>query len=185
MADWGDDAAPSPQVLEEIRRRVRRQSRRMAWTLAAEMAIAVVALAALVRFALRHPDPRDVAAMVGLSLLVLGAAVFSLRLHRGLWRSSTATTEAFLRLSIERCRRRSRSLRAAWALLAGELAVFIPWLWYRLHLASPAPAARDYALAYGFLALLAVAVMSFVLWLGRRTRRELRELERFRDTGEP
>lgn len=184
MADWQqDDAAPSPQALEEIRLRVRRQSRRMVWMLAGEMAVAAGALILLVRFALLHPDPLDVAAMTGLSLLVVGAAVFSLRLHRGLWRPSAATTEAFLALSIERCRRRLRSLRAAWGLLAGELAVFIPWLWYRLHRGPAAPAARDYVLTYGFLALLAVAVMSIVLAVARRTRRELRELERLRGGG--
>lgn len=183
MADWQDGAAPSPQVLEEIRLRVRRQSRRMAWMLAGEMAIAAGALILLGRFALLHPDPLDTAAMGGLALLVVWAAAFSLRLHRGLWRPSAETTEAFLALSIERCRRRLRSLRAAWGLLAGELALFIPWLWHRLHLGPAAPAARDYVFAYGFLALLAVAVMSFVLAVARRIRRELRELERLRQGG--
>jgi len=130
--DWQAETAPTPEVLEAICRRVRRQSRGMALLLAGELLLAAGALVFLIRFALRHPDPVDVATMAGLCLLTLWATACSLWLRRGLWKPETETTAAFLALSVGRARRRLRSLRASWWLLGGEVALFIPWIWHSL-----------------------------------------------------
>jgi hypothetical protein len=180
MADWQDQAAPSPQALERIRRRVRRQSLGMALVLAAELILAAGALIFLLHFALRHPDPMDVTAMAGFSLLVLWVTAFSLWNRRGLWRPAAETTDAFLALSIDRGRRRLRSLKAGGWLLAGEVALFIPWIWYRLHRRPAAPSLGDALAAYGFLVLVAGVAVAILVWTGRRARRELRALEALR-----
>lgn len=178
-ADWQAEAGPTSQALEAIRRRVRRQSRGMALLLAGELLLAAGALVFLIRFALHHPDPVDVATMAGLCLLTLWATACSLWLRRGLWKPETETTAAFLALSVDRGRRRLRSLRASWWLLGGEIALFIPWIWHSLHLGGP-PAAGALAAAYGFLLFVVATTAAILIWIGRWTRRELRRLEEMR-----
>ncbi|MFY9822972.1 MAG: hypothetical protein WAM82_16440 [Thermoanaerobaculia bacterium] len=173
-ADWQAEAGPSPEALAAIRRRVRCQSRGMALLLAGELLLAAAALAFLVRFAIQHPDPVDVATMAGLCLLTLWATACSLWLRRGLWKPEAETIAAFLDLSVDRSRRRLRSLRAAWWLLGGETVLFIPWIGYSVRLGS-------YPAAYGFLLILVATTAAILIGIGRWTRRELRRLEEMRD----
>jgi hypothetical protein len=174
-ADWQAEAGPTPEALAAIRRRVRRQSRGMALLLAGELLLATGALVLLIRFAVRHPDPMDVATMAGLCLLTLWATACSLWLRRGLWKPETETTAAFLALSVNRSRRRLRGLRAAWWLLAGEIALFVPWIWYSVSTTG------SLAAAYGFLLLVVATTAAILLWIGRWTRRQLRSLEAMRE----
>jgi hypothetical protein len=149
--DWQAEAGPTPEALAAIRRRVRRQSRGMALLLAGELLLAAGALVFLIRFAIHHPDPMDVVTMAGLCLLTLWATACSLWLRHGLWKPESGTTAAFLALSVDRARRRLRSLRAAWWLLGGEIALFIPWIWHGLHLdPGDPPTTGNLAAAYGF-----------------------------------
>jgi hypothetical protein len=180
-AEWQAEAGPSPEALEAIRRRVRRQSRGMALLLAGELLLAAGALVFLIRFAILHPDPMDVVTMAGLCLLTLWATACSLWLRRGLWKPETETTAAFLALSVDRARRRLRGLRAAWWLLGGETALFIPWIWHSLHLGDP-PTAGALAAAYGFLFLVVATTAAILIWIGRWTRRELGRLEETRQS---
>jgi hypothetical protein len=66
--------------------------------------------------------------------------------------------------------------RAGRWLLTGETAVFIPWIWHRLHLGSGRPSALDYAWAYGYPAFVVAVAAAVIAWLERWTRRELAEL---------
>jgi hypothetical protein len=173
--DWQAEAGPSPEALAAIRRRVKRQSRGMALLLAGELTLAAGALVVLIGFAVRHPDPVDVMTMAGLCLLTLWATACSLWLRRGLWKPEAETVAAFLALAVDRGNRRLRSLRAAWWLLGGEVALFIPWIWHSLPIRGGSLAA-----AYGFLLLVVAATAAILLWIGRWTRRELRRLEEMR-----
>jgi hypothetical protein len=181
-ADWQGEAGPSPAALAAIRRRVKRQSLGMALLLGGELLLAAGALVVLIRFAVQHPDPVDLATMAGLGLLTLGASAYSLWLHRGLWKPEAATVAAFLALAVDRGRGRLRALRAGWWLLGAETALFIPWIWHSLHPApgSP-PTPGNLAAAYGFLLLVVAAAAVILSWIGRRTRRELRRLEELGD----
>ena len=89
---------------------------------------------------------------------------------------SAETSAAFLDLALARCRRRRRGLTAGWALLAAEVALFIPWIHHRLHLGA-SPTAAEVLTAYGFLATMAGTTAVILVWLGRRTRLDMRELE--------
>ena len=174
MSDWQADSEPAPDVRDAIRRRVRRQGFGMILLAAGEVAFACAMLVFLIGFAVRHPQPVDVATMAGFSLLVVWATGYGLWYRRGLWRPEAETTAAFLALSIRRCQRRLLALRAGWWLLAAEVVLFVPWI--QFHAESPA----DYLFSYGFLALMAGGAAAVLVVLGRRTRRELGELEAVR-----
>jgi hypothetical protein len=115
--------------------------------------------------------------MASLCLLAVGALAFSLWNRRGLWTPATETTAAYLNLAHARLRRRREALRAARWLLAAETAIFLPWIWHRLHLGAGLPSLLDYALAYGYLALVVGVMGAVIVWLERWTRREMAQLE--------
>ena len=172
MADWQADPEPAPEVRDAIRQRVKRKSLRMALATAVEILFALAMLAFLARSALRVPTPINVGAMICLALLILWATGYSLWSLRGAWKPSTETAAAFIDLSILRCHRRLRAVRAGWWLLALELAVMIPWIVLSL---------KAKAAGFGLLAVLTAMVSVFLIVAERRARRELREWEQMRE----
>jgi hypothetical protein len=173
IADWQADPEPAPEVRDAIRKRVRRKSLRMALATAFEIVFAVVMLAFVAWSALREPSPINAGAMACLALLILWATGCSLWYLRGTWKPSAETTSAFVDLSLLRCHRRLRAVRAGWWLLALELAVMIPWIVLSL---------KAKGAGFGLLAVLTVLVSTFLIVAERRTRRELREWEEMRAT---
>lgn len=181
IADWQEEPELGAEVREAIHRRVRRRGVGLALLTAFELAFAAAMLVFLLRFALTHPHPSDVATMSGLSLLVVGALAFGVWNRRGVWRPSAQTTAAFLDLAIVRCRRRLRSVRFGYGLLATEVVLFVPWLGF--HLATDPPGASWLTGplgAYGFLAAVAGVALAALLVLGRGARRELAALNELR-----
>lgn len=168
MADWQADPEPAPEIRDAIRQRIKRKSLRMALAVAFEILFTLAMLAFLTRSALRDPAPFNVGAMVCLALLVLWIEGCSLWYLRGTWRPSAETTSAFLDLSLLRCRRRLRALRAGWWLLALELGIMIPWILLSL---------KAKGAAFGLLVVLTALVSAVLIVEERRTRRELREWE--------
>lgn len=183
MADWQADPGPTPEVREAIRRRVKRQGLKLALCTAAEVTVSLLMLAFVLRAAVKLPVFFNVATMAGLALVIVWALIYGLWSLRSTWRPNAETTSAFLDLSILRCRRRLRTLRAAWWLLGLELAILIPWLWLLL---SSRPsvqlATRSHAAAYGALAFMTALAVLFLIGMKRRVRRELRELEELRES---
>ena len=187
---WMDDwRAEEPGALEPgsrqddseavaaIVRRVKRRTLGLRLLAAGEVTLVACALTALTLFALRSRHPLDVAAMAGLGLLSIAAAAFGFWNRRGLWGPADETTAAYLALTLARCRRRLTGLRAGRWLLAAETAIFIPWIWHRLHQGAGSPGPALCAMAYGYLALVAGVALALVLWLERWSRRELAGLE--------
>ena len=168
MADWQADPEPAPEVRDAIRQRVKRKSLRMVLATAFEILFALAMLALVVWSALKESTPINVGAMACLALLILWATGCSLWYLRGTWRPSAETTSAFVALSLLRCHRRLRAVRAGWWLLALELAVMIPWIVLSLEAKTA---------AFGLLAVLTALVSAFLIVAERRTRRELREWE--------
>jgi Na+/melibiose symporter-like transporter len=168
MADWQADPEPAPEIRDAIRQRVQRKSLRMALAATGEIVFALVMLAFVVWSALREPTFVHVVAMACLALLILWATGYSLWYLRGTWRPSAETTSAFIDLSLLRCHRRLRSVRAGWWLLVLELAVMIPWIVFSL---------KAKTAGFGLLAVLTALVSVFLIVGERRTRRELSEWE--------
>lgn len=171
MADWQADPEPTPEIRDAIRQRVQRKSLRMALATAAETIFGLAMLAFVVWSALREPTLINASAMACLALLILWATGCSLWYLRGTWKPSAETTSAFIDLSLLRCHRRLRAVRAGWWLLALELAVMIPWILLSL---------KAKGAGFGLLAVLTVLVSAFLVVAERRTRRELREWEEMR-----
>jgi hypothetical protein len=173
MDDWraGEPGLTDP---EAILRRVKRRSLGLKLVTAGELLLVLAALTFLTRFALSHPTPMDIAAMAALGLLSVAALAYSLWTRRGLWSPAAETTAAFLDLARRRARQHQEALRAARWLLAGEILIFIPWIWHRLHTAAAL------LQGFGFLALVAGIASAVLVWLERRARRERAELEGMR-----
>lgn len=187
MADWKgttapiDGARPADEVPAALRRRVRRRSLGLALLTIGEVALTATAIVVLWRVAQLLGTPFDLFTLITLAVLAGLAFAFSLWNRWGIWRPSLETTAAYLDLSIARCARHRRGLTAGWWLLAAEVALYVPWIWHRLH-ADPADPPRifDFLAAYGFLAAFG-GLAALVLWvLGRRTRREISILEELR-----
>jgi len=176
MDDWraGEPGLTDPDA---ILRRVKRRSLGLKLVTAGELLLVAAALYFLTRFALSHPTPMDVTAMAALALLSVAALVYSLWSRRGLWTPAAETTAAFLDLTRRRARQRCEALRQSRWLLAAETAVFLPWIWYRLHLDTAQPGWLDYVQGFGFLALIVVIALVVIAWLERRAWREREELE--------
>lgn len=172
-ADWQAEPEPGPEIRDAIRRRVQRKSFRMALATVAEVLFALAMLVFVAWSALRQPGPVHAVAMACLALLILWATGCSLWYLRGTWRPGTETTSAFVGLSLLRCRRRLRAVRAGWWLLALELAVMIPWIVLSLEAKG---------LAFGLLAAATALVSAFLAMAERKARRELREWEETRES---
>jgi hypothetical protein len=170
-ADWQVDPEPAPEIRDAIRQRVQQKSLRMALAAAAEIVFALAMLVFVIWSALREPTPINAGAMACLALLILWATGCSLWYLRSTWRPNSETTSAFVALSLLRCHRRLRAVRAGWWLLALELAVMIPWILLSL---------EEKTAAFGLLAVLTALVSAFLIVAERRTRRELREWEEMR-----
>ena len=157
-----------------ILRQVKRRSLGLKLLAGGEILLVAGALAGLILFAVRHPDPMDVAVMSTFCLLALGSLAFSFWNRRGQWSPATESTAAYLELARSRARRRHAALRFSRWLLAAETLLFLPWIWLTLR-AGRLDLIR-YATAYGFLALVVGTVAALIAWLERRTRRELAAL---------
>lgn len=186
LREWMDawqeaEAAPPAAARDALLRRVKRRTLGLALLAASEAVLSAGVLVFLTWLVRRSPYPVDWALAAGLALLTVGILAFSLWNRRGVWRAPAETTAALLAFSLRRARRRLRGLRAGWALLGVELALFVPWIWLRLVEATGAPpAGADLAWSYGFLAVWIGGAAAVLAALGRWTRREIARLENLR-----
>ena len=177
MDDWQSEEPRSATDPAAILRQVKRRSLGLKLLTAGELLLAAGALLGLTAFALRHPDPMDIAVMASFCLLTLAALAFALWNRRGLWSPAAETTAAYLALARNRARRRQEALRVSWGLLAAETALFIPWIWHTLHAGAGKPSLLSYTLSYGYLTLVAGVMAAVISWLERWTRRERARLD--------
>ena len=177
MDDWLSDAGTSTPIVaaEEIRNHVRRRERVLALWAAADAVMGLAFLTFLVRRAITDPDPVEKLAMGLLVAIVVAVLGFAWWNWRSGLRASAESTSAFLAIALDRSRRLRLSIRAGWVVLAAEVAVFAPWIWYHLHEEGSAPTVERAAAAWGFLAgmvgLGAIALLLVRAWAHRDARR--------------
>jgi hypothetical protein len=188
-ADWRAGEAPDGELPGVVLRRVRSGRWRQAAYTVFEALVATGVLALVIVQAVRMPVAWNVGAMAALALLIVASMAFSIWNRSGTWRPAAESTRAFLDLVALRLERRLRALRAGLWLVAVEGAVLAPWV----ALAQAARAERtgvpvsagDYAVAFAMLGAWLGLVAAGCLWLIRRTRRQLGEIEAVRgDLGE-
>lgn len=169
---WRSAPAADRLRVEDLRRRVRRQTMWMYASVAAEVIVTVLALGPIVL--VLHQATSWAPRVLAIALLLLTARlwVFTIRNRRGTWRPSDETLEGFRALERLRLERRLASARFVWrfcALTLAGAAVWTAWRWSVLSL----PQRR----------LMAAVGVYLVAWIvgGLLVRRETaRRLERSR-----
>lgn len=183
MEDWRDDAPPAAEVRAAILRHVRRRSRTLALVTAGEVIVTILLLGLFGVLLSRARDPETIAVLVAGGLLAVSAFALANWNRRGTWRPSVETTEAFLEISLLRCRRSLRAVRYSYGIMVVEAFLLVPWLVIGiLRRPDTRPLGWNPYLFYGaLLALIFGAMLLGCRWYARRVRRErhvLRETRR-------
>jgi Na+/melibiose symporter-like transporter len=124
---WRRDTEPLP----ELKRRIRRQNRRMAWGVAL---LALVLIAATV-MAVLHPDSFWRGFLVGVAIAILVGGGYAWWVRRETWAPAAETTQAFLELLHKRAvadLRKLRFLRHFLLVTLVLLAAFEIWRGYTI-----------------------------------------------------
>lgn len=176
--------AVSPQLSEDIRRRIRRKVKLYSIGLIlvtiSEVVVNLALLAWMLPKILEQQRPVDFVGFAGVFLLFAVAFGFAFWNRRGTWWPAAESTRTFLDLSIKRCRRKLLTLRYCPGFLAVEIVFVATWgTWALLDRPVPPPVTR-WMTFFGALALFAAAVFGWVIWYRKRTLRELAELEELR-----
>lgn len=186
MEDWQSAAPeePAPAALsDEARHRIRSKVRLYSYGLilltVCEWIGGLGFLAFLFREVLERPEPFRIAGFTGAALFIAASLAFSFWNRRGTWWPAAETTSTFIALSLERCRRKLRSLRLLPGLLAAQIAFLLPWATWAL-LSKPDTEAADWLFAYGYTFVASAALLVWGTWYRKRTLREMAEWEELR-----
>jgi hypothetical protein len=144
------------------------------------MLIGTAFLAFLVHRAVTHPDPIEKLAMGLLAAITVATMAFGIWNWRGMLRASAEDTRTFVALAAERSRRLARGVRAAWVVLAAQVAVFTPWVYYQLYAGGRKPALRIEVFGWGYLALVSGLAIVFILAVQSWSRRDAAAFEQIR-----
>jgi hypothetical protein len=161
----------------EIRSYVRRRSRLLALWIAAEVTIGVGGLLFVLYFMFTVSGGVHQLAMALLAAIVVAVLAFDSWNWRGTLSASAEDTTTFLTLSMERLRRVRRALRVSWLLIAAQVAVFTPWVWYRLYARPEAATARQQGFAWGLLIGMSVGAAVWTVLVDRWATRDARVLD--------
>ncbi|HBL30664.1 MAG TPA: hypothetical protein DD490_27830 [Acidobacteria bacterium] len=187
MEAWQEETAAeaTPAALsEEARRRIRSRVRRETAGLFAlaigEAVMALGLLAWLLLDALDLRRPADAAVLAGIVILFAVTFYYSFWNRRGTWRPVAESTTTFVDLSIERCRRKLRTLPFCYRLLGAELALLVPWAVHSLLSRPEAPPLAKWLQLLGMIVLIPACVLLWATWYKRKTLREMAEWEELR-----
>jgi hypothetical protein len=178
-ADWQAPSAPATPA-EQVRDHVRRRGRLFAVWASVEVLIGTGFLVFLVHRAVTHPDPIEKLAMGLLAAIAAATMAFGIWNWRGTLGASAEDTRTFVALAAERSRRLARGVRASWVVLAAQVAVFTPWVYYQLYGGGRTPPPRIEIFGWGYLILMTVLAIAFILALQSWSRRDAAAFEQIR-----
>lgn len=179
MADWHADSAPVAPAAQ-VRQIVKRRTWQLGAWVTGEVTIGAAALTFLMHRVWTETDLLERVAMGLLALVTSCALLFTWWNWRGALGARAERTVIHLALTIERSRRFARAVRAGWVLLALELAIFAPWVAYRLHGDGRVATGANGLFAWGLLAGMTAAGAAGLIALGRWTARDARVLDQLR-----
>jgi hypothetical protein len=134
LEEWRDQwqSASEAPALDDLSKRVARESRFLRLMLLGDILVTVVIGGAVIVYAML--DPRPATAILGAAtwLFIVVAWVFGLSNRRATWSPSASSTSAFLDLSIRRCRGNLRSVTFGAILYSVEIAFCLSWLYHSL-----------------------------------------------------
>lgn len=186
MEAWQSEApgepAPAP-LSDEVRRRIRRKVRLHSYGLILLAVFEVTGCAGILLWLFRDlledgPNAVEISGFAGTAFFVAVALAFSFWNRRGAWWPAAESTRAFVDLSLERCRRKLRTLRFCPWLLAAELAFVIPWAAWAL--LSRDAGREDWLRSFGLAVVASAALLVWWAWYRKKTLRERTEWEELR-----
>jgi hypothetical protein len=179
VADWQAPTAPATPAVQ-VRDYVRRRGRLIAVWATFEVLLGTGFLVFLANRAVTHPDSIEKVAMGLLAAITAGTMAFGWWNWRGTLRATVENTRTFITLSAERSQRVARAIRAAWVVLAAQVTVFVPWVYYRLYGDGRTPSLRHEMFGWGFLAMMVGVAVVFVLTLHAWARRDAAVFQQIR-----
>jgi hypothetical protein len=185
---WQAGGTGQPIDAAAVRRQVRRRTRRFRLAAVAEAAVCLGMFGFLAWFARHAADTWDLVAAALLAALCVAALLRSLQVAKRHWAPAGESTADYLTLMVRRCRAMRIQVRVGWAVLAVEVAVFVPWIARTLHRRHGSPVPIDAALAaWGLLAAAtgaAVVLLVALRWRNERERARWERLQRDAREGE-
>jgi hypothetical protein len=166
MADWQAPGPQSTTTPEAIHRFARGRGRLIRMLVAGELVIVLALLPVMIATGARG-SWFDRVAMMLLAAASVAAIGFSWWNWHGTLRATSESTAAFLALSRLRTMRLQRAIVAGWCLLAAEVAVFVPWVAYRLYGRGPAADGGVQVFAWALLVGLAALGAGWLVALRR------------------
>ena len=179
LARWQGEWRAHEGIPPSLARRVERDTRRMRWGVAGEIAVTVAMGGGTLGWAVTSQRPDVAILAAGVWIIIAIAWTISILLRRGAWQPATTTTAAFMELSILRCERGLQAIVAQAILFPLVLGFDLVWLY----------SYREETSVLEFLTRPAVVLIA---WAGtavaaagafryrRRLRRELENLHRLR-----
>jgi hypothetical protein len=179
VAEWqAAEATVTPA--DQIRNHVKRRSRLLTVWFWFDELVGLAFLVFLTHRAITNADPIEKLAMATLALITAGAMVFGGWNWHGALRPSAEDTRTFVAISAERSRRLARSVRAAWVVLAAQVAVFTPWVYYRLYGGGRQVPLAGEVFGWGLLAVMIGLAAVFVRLVQAWGRRDAASFEQIR-----
>jgi hypothetical protein len=179
---WRSRTEAAEPLIEALRKRVRRDTRRWMAAAVAEGAVTLGLLGFSALLAFRTPSTHNLIWAAAIWIFTIIAAGFSLYGYLRVFDPMARSTEAFLDISRRRCLTKIRAARFAYGLLAAELvfiAVWGAWEWSLDPGHFKGNPAALY-LRYGLVAALACALGAWAHFMHSRAARDLEELEEIR-----
>ncbi|HJR62780.1 MAG TPA: hypothetical protein VJ803_03700 [Gemmatimonadaceae bacterium] len=178
-ADW-QATRPRPSIdVAQLAARVHAHRRRMLWLVAAEVVLSIGVVAFGLYALASQRGPLAIFLVADSWLLLAIAWAFAIWNRRSTWRPATETVEAYLELSRTRCQ---RQLRAVWftiGVIVLQLVAAVLWRVLGGEAMAAGPVVRSWALIAS--TLVVAGYLAWGAWYGRRSRRQLAELDRLRD----
>ena len=174
LQQWRAQWQTETHVPAGLRGRVKRESRRMRLMLYADIAITAVAgsLGAAWAMASEQPAMRILAVWVWVSLLI--AWIFRLVNNKGNWSGTAPDTEAFLHLSVRRCRANLRAVKFGFVLYFVQFPITSACVYWELNRRSPTDVWTYLTLTRSLVVWFCAAL--FLLWMVWYARRQKQEL---------
>ena len=168
------DAVPA-----DLAKAVDAGTRNMRRGLIAEVVITVVMGGGALGWALASRRPDVIVLAIAVWIFIAMAWTASLLLRRGAWQPVTATTSAFVEISILRCERNLQAIAIQAVLYVVILTFDLIWLYYYRAESSVGELLMRPAVVVT-LAIVTPLLAGAAVWYRRRVRRELRNLAQLR-----
>jgi hypothetical protein len=178
LTTWRRQWLTDSPVLPSLKERVERETRWMRRFVIGEVVVTIVFGGGSLAWAAYTLRSETLVLALGVWAFLAMAWTISFLLRRAAWTPLTATTTAFLDLSILRCRRRRESILAQAVLYLMILGFDFIWIYFTRDPAEPSViallASREFAWAWPITLVLGVVAM-------QQRRRLTRELENLMD----